>query len=72
VGSGECQTQQETQGYAPHGGYIANGSSEAFPPHRIGRMLVTKKVRAFQEPVTGKNLIESTLNFKERRVVADS
>src|SRR5277367_17282 len=69
---GKGQTQQETAGYASHGGYIANGAGEAFPPHRVGRMLVAKKVRPFQEPVTGKNLVESTLKFEERRIVADS
>jgi hypothetical protein len=33
-------------------------------------MLVSKEVRALQEPITGKDLIESSRTFKERCIVA--
>jgi hypothetical protein len=35
-------------------------------------MLVSKKVRTFQEPVAGKNLIESSPGFNQRRIVPNS
>jgi hypothetical protein len=35
-------------------------------------MMVSKKVCTFQEPVAGKNLVESTRTREERRIVANS
>jgi hypothetical protein len=70
--SGQGQTQQKATRHPTHRGHVAYGAGEAFPSHRIGRMLVSKKMQAFQEPVTGKDLVVSALAFEECRIVADS
>jgi type IV secretory pathway TrbL component len=70
VGGGQGQTQQEATGHAPHCRNVAHGSGKAFPPHGIGRMLVSKKVRAFQEPVASQNRFEASPRGPQCRVVA--
>jgi hypothetical protein len=70
VRDGQSQTQQEAPRLPTHGDHVAQSAGQAFPPHRIRRMLVSKEMSALQEPVTGEKLIESPCASKDRRIVA--
>ncbi len=56
---------------AAHSRYVACGSRQAFPTHRLGRMLVSQKVTAFEKPVASKNGLETGPGRQQSGVIAN-
>jgi hypothetical protein len=71
-GCRESKAEKKAARSAPHGGNVANGPSKALPAHTIGRMLIAKEMRAFQEPVASQNRLVARPRAEKRGIIADT
>jgi hypothetical protein len=69
---GQRQAQKKTSRRATHGSHIAHGTRQAFPPHRVRRMLSAKEVRPLQKPVAGQDGFVSSLRAEYCCVITNT
>src|SRR5690349_14901822 len=67
-----CQAQKEAARDTTHCSYVAQGPSQAFPSHGVGRMLVSKEMCAFQKPVASQDKLMPSSRPQQRGVVTDA